>query len=214
MIATDRREILRYLGYWANQKPDETIQAKITRCLEALQQAVEPRFIYRVFPLTCLPEHCLNIDGLFIKSVHLSRNLQGCSSVCLLAVTLGVGADRLLARASVTDISDAAVCQAAAAAMTEAWCDEMNEKIRREMAAQQLYCRPRFSPGYGDFSITHQRDLTRLLDTRKIGLTVTESCLLAPAKSITAVIGLCDTPQPCHQKGCESCDKTNCTFKR
>ena len=105
--------------------------------------------------------------------------------------------------------------QAAAAAMIETVCDGVNDAIRREAAGEGLYCRPRFSPGYGDFSIEHQRDFARLLDTpRQIGLTVTESCLLAPTKSVTAVIGLTNTPQPCHRSGCESCEKTDCAFRR
>ncbi len=30
--------------------------------------------------------------------------------------------------------------------------------MRRTAEQEGLYCRPRFSPGYGDFSIKHQRD--------------------------------------------------------
>ena len=93
--------------------------------------------------------------------------------------------------------------------------NDYNERIRQDAAQRGMYCRPRFSPGYGDFPIAHQRDFSRLLDTpRKIGLTVTESCLLAPIKSVTAVIGLSETPQPCHRKGCEECGKTDCAYRR
>ena len=112
-------------------------------------------------------------------------------------------------------MSDAVLYQAAAAAMIETYCDEVNNTIKAEASREGLFCRPRFSPGYGDFSIEHQRDFSRLLDTpRSIGLTVTESCLLAPVKSVTAVIGLTDSPQPCHRKGCEECDKIDCAFRR
>ena len=132
-----------------------------------------------------------------------------------MAATLGIGPDRLIARASAVRMSDAVIFQAAAAAMVETYCDEVNERIRQDAAQRGMYCRPRFSPGYGDFPIAHQRDFSRLLDTpRKIGLTVTESCLLAPIKSVTAVIGLSETPQPCHRKGCEECSKTDCAYRR
>ena len=77
-----------------------------------------------------------------------------------------------------------------------------------------LKLRPRFSPGYGDFSIAHQRDITRELDTaRRLGLTVTESLMLAPMKSVTAVIGLSETGG-CTGGGCEACAKTDCDFRR
>lgn len=214
MIELDRAEAIRYMGYHGTQ-PDETVQDSLTRCGAALQQAVQPKSIYRVFPLTHIGADTLEIADVQIHSKNLARNLQGCSEVCLMAATLGIGADRLITRASAVRMSDAVIYQAAAAAMVETYCDEVNECIRQEAAARGMYCRPRFSPGYGDFPITHQRDFSRLLDTpRKIGLTVTESCLLAPIKSVTAVIGLSDTPQPCHRKGCEECGKTDCAYRR
>ena len=50
MIELDRSEAIRYMGYHGTQ-PDEAVQASLTRCGEALQQAAEPKSIYRVFPL-------------------------------------------------------------------------------------------------------------------------------------------------------------------
>lgn len=50
MIELDRSEAIRYMGYHGTQ-PDEAVQARLTRCGEALQQAAEPKAIYRVFPL-------------------------------------------------------------------------------------------------------------------------------------------------------------------
>ena len=214
VIELDRSEAIRYMGYHGTQ-PDEAVQASLTRCGEALQQAAEPKSIYRVFPLQHIDAQTLEIADVQIHSKNLARNLQGCSEVCLMAATLGIGPDRLIARASAVRMSDAVIYQAAAAAMVETYCDEVNERIRQEAAQRGMYCRPRFSPGYGDFPIAHQRDFSRLLDTpRKIGLTVTESCLLAPIKSVTAVIGLSETPQPCHRKGCEECGKTDCAYRR
>ena len=174
MIELDRSEAIRYMGYHGTQ-PDEAVQASLTRCGEALQQAAEPKSIFRVFPLQHIDAQTLEIADVQIHSKNLARNLQGCSEVCLMAATLGIGPDRLIARASAVRMSDAVIYQAAA----------------------------------------HQRDFSRLLDTpRKIGLTVTESCLLAPIKSVTAVIGLSETPQPCHRKGCEECGKTDCAYRR
>lgn len=214
MIEVDNGEVLRYLGYRGAQ-PDASVAQSIARCTADLQQQAQPKSVFRAFPLTLPAPGMLNIDGLLVRSQNLARNLKGCSCVFLMAATLGVGVDRLIARASAVRMSDAVIYQAAAAAMVEAYCDEVNDTLRAEAAQQGLYCRPRFSPGYGDFKIEHQRDFVRLLDTpRKIGLTVTESCLLAPIKSVTAVIGLADKPQPCHRKGCEECEKTNCAFRR
>ena len=214
MIEFDRNEAVRYLGYRGTQ-PDAAVERNLARCASELQAAVQPRSVFRRFALTHLKEDTLSVADVTVCSKNLAYNLKGCVAVYLMAATLGVAADRLIARASAVRMSDAVLYQAAAAAMIETYCDEVNEIIVREAEADGLYCRPRFSPGYGDFPITHQHDFSRLLDTpRKIGLTVTASCLLAPVKSVTAMIGLADTPQPCHRKGCEACEKTDCAFRR
>ena len=214
MIEFDRAEALRYLGY-RGAEPDDAVAQSLARCAAEMQRAVQPKGVYRAFDLACPAAGELAIAGVTIRSANLARNLQGCTGVYLMAATLGVGADRLIARASAVRMSDAVIYQAVAAAMIETYCDTLNDAIRREAAEKGLHCRPRFSPGYGDFSIEHQRDLSRLLDTpRKIGLTVTESLLLAPIKSVTAVIGLSASADNCHRKGCEECGKTDCAFRR
>ena len=49
----------------------------------------------------------------------------------------------------------------------------------------------RFSPGYGDLPIEVQKDFLPLLDAeRRLGITLSESCLMAPSKSVTAIIGV------------------------
>lgn len=215
MIAFERSEALRYLGYHGKQQPDEAVQQSLDRCADELQNAVAPKSVFQAFPLTHPVEGTMKLADVFIHSKNLSRTLKGCTSVYLMAATLGIDVDRLIARASAVRMSDAVMYQAIAAAMIEAYCDEVNDVLRQEAERVGLYCRPRFSPGYGDFRIEHQRDFSRLLNTpKKIGLTVTESCLLVPIKSVTAVIGLSNSPQPCHRKGCEECDKKDCAFRR
>lgn len=214
MIAFERSEVLRYLGYRGAQ-PDEMVEQNLDRCITELQSAAAPKSVFQAFELSHLAEGTMKTGGVLIRSKNLARTLKGCTSVYLMAATLGVAVDRLITRASAVRISDAVLYQAAAAAMIEAYCDEVNDTLREEAERVGLYCRPRFSPGYGDFRIEHQRDISRLLDTpRKIGLTVTESCLLVPIKSVTAVIGLSNSPQPCHRKGCEECSKQDCAFRR
>lgn len=214
MIAFERSEVLRYLGYRGAQ-PDEMVEQNLDCCIAELQSAAAPKSVFQAFELSHLAEGTMKTGGVLIRSKNLARTLKGCTSVYLMAATLGVAVDRLITRASAVRMSDAVLYQAAAAAMIEAYCDEVNDTLREEAERVGLYCRPRFSPGYGDFRIEHQRDISRLLDTpRKIGLTVTESCLLVPIKSVTAVIGLSNSPQPCHRKGCEECSKQDCAFRR
>ena len=215
MIKADRKEIFRYLGY-RGREPETGVAEAADSCAAALQTVVEPRHVRRVFPLEWVSADRFRIEGMDVVSRNLSRNLRGCSEVCLMAATLGLGPDRLVQRAeAMGKMSRAVILQAAAAAMIEAYCDDVNEEIRREAAPEGLFLRPRFSPGYGDFSLEHQTELFRILEIqKKIGVTLTGSLLMMPSKSVTAVIGLSKDNTHCMVQGCEVCGKQDCSFRR
>ena len=209
-----RREILRYLGY-RGQEADEMVTERMEECVRELERAASPKSIYRVYPLALLPDEEIDFTAFRAKSKNLSRNLQDCEQVILFAATLGAGVDLLLHRYTRLEMSRAVIMQAAAAAMIEAYCDEINTSLKDEFEARGLYLRPRFSPGYGDFPLECQRELTAALETAKrIGITLTDSLIMAPSKSVTAVIGVSVKPHRCEVKGCEACSKTDCAYRR
>ena len=112
-------------------------------------------------------------------------------------------------------MSRAVVLQAASAAMIEAYCNEVNAQLKKEAEGRGSYLRPRFSPGYGDFSLEYQKEICRTLSAEKtVGITLTDSLLMLPSKSVTAVIGAGKTPCGCEPEGCENCGKTDCLYRR
>ena len=217
-MQVNRKEIERYLGYHG-VSPTATVSLQIENCLTELQRVIHPLSVKMRFPLLHIPStsgELLQVEDMVIQSRHLSKNLAGCTQVVLFAATLGGGCDRLIHRSSISQISTAAIYQAASAAMIEAYCNEINASISSEALNDNLFCRPRFSPGYGDFSLSFQRDFFRLLKPEKaIGLTLTDSLLMAPSKSVTALVGLSSQKAPCHPAGCEACSiSSSCAFSR
>lgn len=209
-----KSEIVRYLGYRRGFTPDETIYGMIDECLEDMKKAVTPREIHKCFRI--LRDDGVRIGEMKIEEGNLTKNLAGCEEAVLMAVTLGPEPDRLVRRAELGNMNKAFIYQAIGAAMTEVWCDEVNIKVRKESAERGLYTRPRFSPGYGDFPLEHQKDFARILNmTREIGVTLSDSLLMIPSKSVTAVIGLSTTEDNCRLEGCEVCSRHgSCAFSR
>ena len=211
MIHVPREEALRYLGCRGTQ-PDQATAALLEARIRAVEEAADPRWTALEVPLTLRPG-MVALGDWSIRSEKLRSHLEGCTSALLFGATLGVGVDRLIARSAAGKVAQAAADQAVAAALIEAVCDHACDQLAGQYPGK--YLRPRFSPGYGDFPLTDQPELLRRLDgPRKIGLTATDSCLLAPIKSVTAVIGVADTPGKCHAGGCATCSKTNCAFRR
>ena len=68
--------------------------------------------------------------------------------------------------------------------------DETESRIQAELAPGESLV-TRYSPGYGDWPLDAQRELLALLDTpRAIGVSLTDSLLMVPSKSVSAVIGV------------------------
>ena len=214
-MEVNRKEVERYLGYRGLPTIDEKMQSVIEDCIREMEETMTPRCIYKTFPIEWDGEAC-EFAGIRVEPGNLTRNLKGCKEIVMLAVTIGPGADRLVKRSEIRDMLKAYTYQAVGAAAVEAWCDEVNERIKQEAADKGLYTRPRFSPGYGDFPLEVQKDFERILEMPKsIGVSLSESLLMTPTKSITAVIGLSDKATDCHRAGCEECNMhETCEYSR
>lgn len=211
MDKIDWKEARRYLGL-KGEVPE--LEEKLRQAGELLLSTVRPRGVWRRFSLSRSGKQ-LSFAGIQTESHALFAHLEGCREVCLLAVTLGVETDRLLERLTLTDAALAVMVQACAAALLESCCDRYEEAIVAEVSAEKLFLRPRFSPGYGDLPLALQAPLLRALEGEKrIGLTVTGGDMLVPTKSVTAVIGLSSDAGVCHAKGCATCNKKDCHFRR
>lgn len=210
-----RKEIYRYLGIRGDA--DARTRDLVESVTRELQGVLTLREFHQTFPLTLFgdPENTVDFTAFRTKSRSLTRNLRGCGEVILLAATIGPGPDRLMRRYEHLEISRAAVMQAASAALIEAWCRQIDQTLREEAGKRGLYLRPRFSPGYGDFSLECQVPLLRALSAeRRVGITLTESCLMLPSKSVSAVIGVSREDMRCVMEGCEICGKTDCLYRR
>lgn len=208
------KEALRYMGI-GRHTPDGRTLTMVYDAFAMLEASVSKKHVSRMYPLIQEDDGTLGVLHTTIKSRALCKNMKGCQEIILFGATLGPAPDRLMKRYSITDMAMSVTLQAASAAMLEEYCDEICDRLSARLEEQGRYLRPRFSPGYGDFPITYQRELTALLDTpRQIGLTITDSCMMSPTKSVTAVIGVSQTRENCHRHGCEVCPKTDCAFRR
>ena len=229
MIEVNRKEVERYLGFKGVTAIDENISKTIDECIVEMNAQVNPKFTYKTFPIhwkfsfKFIPEENRKVkntscefEGIQVNSGNLLKNLEDCSEIVMLAVTLGNVPDMLVRKAEVRDMMKAYTYQAVGAAMAEAWCNEINDRIIKEAEERELHARPRFSPGYGDFPLEVQKGFERILEMPKtIGVTLSDSLLMTPTKSITAVIGLSEIDSNCEREGCEQCSMAGkCAYSR
>lgn len=95
-------------------------------------------------------------------------------------------------------MASAVVIDAMAGCAIEQVCNKAEEVIRESFPEMNMTWR--FSPGYGDMPIDCQKKFVDAVNaSREIGLNVSESFIMIPRKSVTAVIGL--SKEPIEKKG-------------
>lgn len=208
-------EVLRYLGY-KNQPLDSKIVSLIEECHKELKELVCFKYTYRIFNMDKTNDGIvLKGSALIFRGEDISNHLLHSRQCAIMAVTLGLQVDRRINLYSKTDLTRGLILDACATSAVETACDEVQEEIKNKAAESGYYITDRFSPGYGDLPIRLQRDIgeaLRLYET--IGVSVNDSYLMAPRKSVTAIIGfqgiLCNSAK----HNCKSCNKPDCIYRR
>lgn len=202
--SVNRAEAVRYLG-GAGLKLDDRMTALLDECESELLKTAAPKYLYKTLELPN-PE--------IIAGEDIKAHLSGCGKAVVMCATLGAGTDRLIRQAQITDMARAVVLDSLASAAIEQVCSEIDKIVASENPG--LFQTFRYSPGYGDYPLELQRVFLRLLDApRKIGLSVNESFLLIPTKSVTAISGLSESPVEKKRRGCAVCGmRESCAYRK
>ena len=200
-------EILRYAGC---REESGDIRKLLDECRQELDGKLSFKVCWMPLTVKTAGEVC-DFGVLRVSSKALARNLDGCTEAVLFAATVGVGIERLTAKYGTRSPAKALLFDAIGTERIESLCDAFCAELERE---RELPLKPRFSPGYGDLPLAVQKDIFSLLDCQKrIGLTVTDSLMMSPSKSVTAIAGFASLPCKTARPKCAACGKTDCAFR-
>ncbi|MBO7336871.1 MAG: hypothetical protein J6Z46_01045 [Lachnospiraceae bacterium] len=187
--ALNLKNVLRYMGMWGGEPPKELI-SKIEKAEKKMLPELSGRVAYIETPVIRTGDDRIELEGIVFESKALARHLSGCDRAVLMAATVGTGADKLRQRAAVDSTVSELIFDALGTEAIESLCDSFCDAY----AARNGEVTPRFSPGYGDLDLAYQKDLVAVLDTnRRIALSLTDSLLMTPTKSVTAIMGIKNT---------------------
>lgn len=187
LLKYDLHETARYMGYKHGAEPSEAICELIEEAYEELSKVITPKYIYKEYDFTRTEDEIV-IDGIEFKSKKLLNHLRNSTSVILFGATIGVGADTLVRKYSVTDVAMTSVFHCVGASLVENLCDIACDELKSTIKGEH---RPRFSPGYGELHISSQVDFFKLLPmTTQLGVTLSENYMMTPTKTVTAFIGV------------------------
>lgn len=159
---------------------------QIEECKKRLMQVIGYKCAYIRTEVDLSQENICDFGFMRVPSTKLYKNLTGCEEAFVMALTTGIAVDRLLAKLNIVSQAEHFITDGLSSAAAESFCDYVCAVLTHD-----LKCVPRFSPGFGDLSITFQRPLLDRLDAANtLGITLNSAYLMTPVKSITAIMGI------------------------
>ena len=178
----NRREVFRYAGIRSLSGESDELISRLDEAISLIEGTLNPR--------VCFCELAIR-DCDFGASLDIKKNLRNSHSVIFFASTLGIELDRLILKYSVLSPTIALLLEALGNERIEALCDSFCEDMRKTKLESGESLRPRFSAGYGDLPLLVQPSILLATNAqRAIGLTLSDSLLMIPTKSVTAIIGV------------------------
>lgn len=204
LSSLNRQECIRYLGN-ANVEMNSKMEELLDICEQEILKNAEPKFLYKEVPVN---------NAELLEGNDIKNHLQGCQNAVIMCATLGNGIDNLIRKTQLLDMAKAVVLDSFASVAIEQACCSVDEIIAEKYKGKYLTFR--FSPGYGDYPITLQKQFLNILDApRKIGLCTNDNFLLTPTKSVTAVVGVSDNEIEQRKRGCAVCSlKGSCRYRK
>lgn len=214
----DKNEVLRYLGH-KNQEIDKSLNKLIDICILETKEIAKPLYTYKIFDIEVTPDESIKILGtkLVLKGKDVYNHLKNAKKCAIMAATLGVNMDSKIRVVGKTDMTKSIILDSCGTEAIEKLCDEVEAEIVELAKAEGFKTNFRYSPGYGDLALDIQPDIINILNANKaIGLTNTESFILLPRKSVTAIIGFLDeNSEIIEKRSCEICSAyKTCIYRR
>ncbi|MCK4778413.1 MAG: hypothetical protein KAS39_08520 [Actinomycetia bacterium] len=188
-LETDIKKVKRFLRFKEGKTElSDSFTEKLEKNFNDTLLISNPSGIYATIRVVKHSEEYIKLDK-FRKELNSKlfvKKFSGAEYITVLAVTLGKG---IMEYMEAQELSDRVISDATASESVEFCAEYINNIINRDAHRTGFSTTMRFSPGYGKMSIDIQPEIIDFLKTEDIGLSVSESCILVPEKSITAFIG-------------------------
>lgn len=150
----------------------------------------------------------------FFPGKIISAQMRKAESVAVFSCTAGYWIGEMARNLlNLKDYLKGYIYDIAGSEIVEAVADLMQEKLKEMMETEGLRITNRYSPGYCGWNVSEQHKLFSLMPDNFCGITLTESALMTPIKSVSGVIGI-GAQVRMNPYTCNICDAEDCIYRR
>ena len=207
--------IMECMGY-RNGNSDEVIQKNTDDLIVESEKYAEVNGGYKLFEdnsITVEDGKLQLQDTAFQLDKIIAKQLRKSTSIAFIAVTLGKKYDEWINHYfKIGDPYKGYIADTIGSEMVENAADIIESIVEKEAVKLGLNSTNRYSPGYCGWQVSEQHKFFSFLPDKFCGIELSESALMSPVKSVSAIIGL---GKNCEKKDyhCSLCSMENC-YKR
>jgi len=206
-------EIYRNLGY-GNAMPDEVTLQTLLGIVEHAGNICRPAAQFAFYPLRLNGNKLLVGDVEMITGKIIAGYLTQSTEMAVFVATAGLEYDAYLQEVKKGgDIYMEFLADAVGSEIAEATVRHVSAEVHKLASAKSMYITLSYSPGYCGWHVREQPKVFSLLKPDTCGITLNDSCLMHPVKSVSGIIGLSTIPDLHVPYSCEICGLQTC-YKR
>lgn len=173
-------DVYEQMGYH-DAEPDEVTKAELTQIITEVSKWLRPRFSYFV----------VSVQPAFDMGNIILRQLRGSEAYALFVCTAGVEYEAYQQQLKEQgDMVRVFIADALGSVIAEKCADQMEIALQESIDKLGWKHTNRFSPGYCGWHVSQQQLLFPLFQGHTCGVTLTDSSLMVPIKSVSGIIGL------------------------
>lgn len=170
---------------------EESLRKELKNVIEIAYGLIHGKACYSTFRIKSISENKVILDKseTLIKGGKMVNILKDCEYCSIFVSTIGTELESYVSKMAKDNPSGAFYLEQVGNWMAEYMAEAVNDRIAQDIIKAGFAPKKRFSAGYGDWSITSQKEILELTEAKRIGVTLSESYLMIPRKSVSALIG-------------------------
>ena len=209
-LEINKKDLFALMGY-GTRIPDKSILSAIDEMIDEMKDICIPKYGYTFLPGELYDKQNISVGSeIFNTGKIITSYLKLADHFVLFIATAGIEFDTWKNELQASgDILRTYIADTLGSVIAEACADLMNEVISNEY----VHISNRYSPGYCNWGLPDQKKIFSFFPDSFCGVTLSDSCLMLPIKSVSGIIGVGDqvTKKP---YSCAICNMTTCFRNR
>lgn len=209
-LSLDMREVYLLMGY-GSHTPDDKIQSLIQEMTDELRHRITPRVGYIWVEGRVIGSRKLLLaNQQFNPGAIIAHAMKGAEKYAVFTATLGQEFDHFIRKLKADDdILRIFIADALGSVLAESAASLLMKHLEMMAEERGMHISNNYSPGYCDWLLVEQKQLFSLFPEGITGITLTNSCLMLPVKSVSGIVALGKEVKR-REYGCEICKMVSC----